>query len=264
MPSQGDIELAFLKVLAGSGDNRPAQTYLKGRVISVFQERDRPTEYAVMQAFWALVSRGLVYIDMIGQSAENWSAFLTDAGRAALKDEELNPDLPTGYFTRTEELIPELSPVVWRYLTEAVNAYIARCYLASDVMLGVATEAAILDMAPSFARWLPASDGAKLKNILDSRQHFAKKLEEIQKRMAVHRNALPDELNSGLDAVLNWSIDLIRTNRNDAGHPTRRVGERSDTFIMLTAFPHVARRIYALRAFFNAVQDSTPERLTNG
>jgi hypothetical protein len=45
-------------------------------------------------------------------------------------------------------------------------------------------------------------------------------------------------------------LDLLRANRNDAGHPTGIQLEREDCFVNLRIFARLAERMYALKSFF--------------
>jgi hypothetical protein len=46
--------------------------------------------------------------------------------------------------------VPDVGSMVLQYVQESVASYNGRCYLASTVMLGVASEASFLEMARSF------------------------------------------------------------------------------------------------------------------
>jgi hypothetical protein len=49
-----------------------------------------------------------------------------------------------------------------------------------------------------------------------------------------------------LDSVL----DLLRINRNEAGHPTGRKVDRDEAYINLQMFARYLQKLYALRTFF--------------
>src|SRR3970282_369700 len=101
-----------------------------------------------------------------------------------------------------------------------VRCYTHACYLASAVMLGVASEAAFIEMAEASVNWLQSA-GVTLKKILDDpRLPYVRKFEEFRKRVESRKADLPDELADGMSLTFDAVLDLLRVRRNDAGHPT--------------------------------------------
>ena len=205
----------------------------------------------VMAAVWALVGQGLAFIDISQPAPENWTLVLTEAGAEAVRDGEINPDNSGEYLSRLTVMVPGASPAVMRYAREALASYNNRCYLASAVMLGVASEAAFLGMAPSFVAWLPEKQGTKLDGLIrNPRSNYIAKFAEFRKRIEPLRSELPEELSGNMALTLDAVLDLLRIYRNDAGHPTGRQIERHDAFINLQMFARYLQKLYALKAFF--------------
>jgi hypothetical protein len=63
---------------------------------------------------------------------------------------------------------------------------------------------------------------------------------------------MPDELSDGMSLTMDAVLDLLRINRNDAGHPTGRMFTREDAFISLQMFARYLQKLYAFRAFFES------------
>jgi hypothetical protein len=74
--------------------------YFTEAVINEYPRGTRPSEHLVMQTLWSLIGKGLTYIDIRQSAPENWEWRLTDAGNAAEKDEQFNPDDPERYMSR--------------------------------------------------------------------------------------------------------------------------------------------------------------------
>ena len=93
-PSQ--VQSLLLRVLAQTVDTRlgRGQHYFHD---AVRHEAPDIGSASVMEAVWGLIGQGLAYIDYSQPAVENWSLHLTDAGRAAADDEEVNPDNPENY-----------------------------------------------------------------------------------------------------------------------------------------------------------------------
>lgn len=102
--------------------------------------------HEVQEGVWSLVAQGLAYLDTSQIEASNWAVRITAAGRAVLADEEFNPHDPAGYMDRLVANVPGMSDIVTAYMREALGAFNSQLYLASTVMLGVASEAAFLEM----------------------------------------------------------------------------------------------------------------------
>lgn len=207
----------------------------------------------VYDAIWSLVRQGLVYLNTTSQDPRSWTFRLTDAGKAAANDEEANPDNSSRYIQRLTAQVPDASPIVMQYANEAVTSYLSQCYLASAVMLGVASEAAFLEMARAFADWLPKHEGEKLRTIIDGgRSNFISKFDEFRKRVNSHKNSLPAELSDGMALTLDGVLDLLRINRNEAGHPSGKRLDRADAFINLQMFARYLEKLYRLKGYFEA------------
>ena len=248
------LQTILLKLLLERKDNRlgKGEHYLAERFRAQFPKDEKIFPQHFMMAAWSLVAQGLAYIDFNQPAPENWEIRLTESGEAAAKDQEINPDDPSGYMQRLSDIVPDASEIVLRYARETLTSYNARCYLASAVMLGVASEAAFLETAISFGNWLPSSQAEKLLEIIrDPRTAYIRKFSEFRKRMETFKPKMPDELTDGMLLTLDSVLDLLRIYRNDAGHPTGRLVKREDAFINLQMFARYLQKLYALKKYFD-------------
>ncbi len=224
--------------------------YFTEAVLNEYLAENKPSRELITQTLWSLIGRGLIYIDMWQPAPANWEWRLTEAGTATTKDEQFNPDDPELYMARLRSNTPNMSDLVAVYAAEAVRCYTHECYLASAVMLGVASEAAFMEMAQSSIPWLQSS-GASLKKVLDDpRQPYVRKFEEFRKRIEPRKADLPDELADGMSLTFDAVLDLLRIRRNDSGHPTGKPMLREDQYISLQMFGRYLQRLYQFRAFF--------------
>ncbi len=72
---------------------------------------------------------------------------LTEYGREVVEEGRLTPADPEGFLNRLQEAYPKLSGDITMYVAEALNAFNRRLYLAAVVMLGVAVEGMMYDLA---------------------------------------------------------------------------------------------------------------------
>lgn len=265
--SRSLLQSTVLRMLAD-----PSVDHRLGRGVHYFSEavsrnfgpvvRDSPggpprgtevTGAEVIEVCWSLLGQGLAYIDFTQPAPENWRWVLTSSGVAAAADQMANPDDPDRYMSRLMEKVPEASLVVQQFAQEAVAAYVARCYLASATMLGVASEAAFIETATAFADWLqPGKTQDNLRQTLDGRAVYVAKFDEFRKRLEAHKGELPDDLRDGLTLTMDAVLDLLRVSRNDAGHPTGRRISREDQFVHLQIFVRYLQKLYGQKTFFLA------------
>jgi hypothetical protein len=224
--------------------------YFTEAVLNRYPAERKPSRNLITQTLWSLLGRGLVYIDIWQPAPENWEWQLTDLGKMAAKDEQFNPDDPERYIMRLRSNITDISNLVSMYTEEAIRCYTQGSYLASAVMLGVASEAAFIEMAEASLNWLQSSGETLTKILADPRQPYVRKFEEFRKRIEPRKADLPDELVDGMSLTFDAVLDLLRIRRNDAGHPTGKPVLREDQYISLQMFARYLQRLYQFRAFF--------------
>lgn len=180
--------------------------------------------HEVWEALWGLVAEGLVYLDPGIQGPDNWNWRLSRSGIEAATGGAWEPRDPRGYLRRLRQSSPGIDSIAIRYVEEALRAFNARCYLASSVMLGVASERVVEGLARVVSE-LRGDRAKKLRTALDNpRASQLSRFQELRKQLEPMRPELPDDLGDTLtlDAVAN----LLRLTRNEAGHPTgAEVGE---------------------------------------
>ncbi|WP_329521557.1 hypothetical protein [Spirillospora sp. NBC_01491] len=251
-----DVRSEVLKLLASPGiDARFAQSYLPSTVRTLVGG----SMTKAWEVLWGMTADGLIYLDPNGQgsSTDNWRWRLSERGRAAATGGPWEPYDPEGYLTRLRHQIPGLDPVALRYVQEALGAFNARCFLASSVMLGVASEQVFIGLANSVVAAfdsVPELGGTadKLKQALNNpKQSQHTRFLELRKRLEPVRPKLPDDLGDNLtmDAV----ADLLRVTRNDAGHPTGRNVDENTAYTHLQMAARYLEKMTALKHHFEAL-----------
>lgn len=251
-----DAQELILRAMAkpSARDNRLSrgQYFLIERANELAPRGDRVSPHQFFRAVWGLVAQGLAYIDFSQPDSENWTLELTDAGRRAAEDSKYIPDRVPSYLKKIAEDLPGLGATPRLYLQEALRCYVGANYIASAMMLGVASEAAFYDVAYSFCAWTPDASGERLKEILDKdTKAYIQKFVDFRARLETHKSAHPTDLQQNLDLHLNSVMELFRLVRNQVGHPTGVAVKREDAFQYLVIFPTFARRFYFLKAFFD-------------
>lgn len=202
------------KLATPDADTRFGRSYLPASV----RQATGCQEHEAWEALWGLVADGLVYLDPAGQATDNWRWRLSAAGIRVVSGWPWEPRDPEGYLRRVRREVPDLDPLAMRYLEEALRAFNARCYLATSVMLGVASEQVFTGLVSAYVQAQESGSAQLGKLLTNPRATYFARFQEFRKRFEPRRQELPDELGDvlTLDAV----GDLLRITRNAAGHPT--------------------------------------------
>lgn len=246
-----DIRRIVLSHLGSKGENRFAPFYLAKAV----KEQAHCTDAEIWEALWSLVGDGLIYLNPgnQGSGTDNWRWRLSEDGKSAADGGSWEPRDPDGYLNRLRRGIPNLDELVELYLTEALQSFNGRCYLATSVMLGVAAERSFHIMAQNFAQSPMPGAEYMAKELVKPRTNYSVQWLEFRKRIESARKDLPD----GLDEVLTMDAigDLIRLTRNQAGHPTGSLVDEETARAYLTIAPLYLKKMNLLAEHFEEMVD---------
>jgi hypothetical protein len=203
-----------------------------------------------MEVFWDLFRQGFITLGM----DENNQGFpwyrVSYVGRKAILEGNsyFFHDLAT-YVGIVNEAVPQLDDVTLIYLKEAMQDHMSGCYLSAAVMLGVAAE-------HTFMLMLEAIEGnvahaATFKSAFGERS-LLKRVEKFRRIVESNPKLIPAEIREDLDTRILGALSMIRTFRNDSGHPTGKLINRDQSYVNLSIFPHYAQTIYELIDYFNA------------
>jgi hypothetical protein len=133
------------------------------------------------------------------------------------------------------------------YLQEAMQSFRAGCMLAATVMLGVASEHSFLllveaaETSPKYGSHFGAV--AKEHTIF---QKFKKFRAVFEKQV---KGDLPGDIKENLDIEFDGILSVIRTFRNESGHPSGKILEREQAYVLLQMFIPYCKKLYKLMDF---------------
>lgn len=265
--SYEEIRGAALDVLAGRerSQSQPSQYGdLATEVAEVFACRENPDQYErqprrpfylspadcelFLEVFWDLFRQGITTLGLNDSNREFPFFRLSHLGKRLLENQDTYffHDVST-YTNLLKNEVPSIDPVTLLYLQEALQAFRSGCILSSTVMLGVATEHTFLllletiDHSPTHARAFASV--AKERTILQKINKF-KSIVDQQLR------TLPSELKEDLDTHFAGILSIIRTFRNQAGHPTGRIIDREQAYVLLNLFVPYCKKMYQMMDHF--------------
>jgi hypothetical protein len=133
-------------------------------------------------------------------------------------------------------------------LQEAIQCFRIGCTLAASVMLGVAAEHTFelllenINSNPKIAK--------DYSSIANERTILAK-ITKFTNIIKTQLKLLPNNISEELETNFNGILYLIRTFRNQSGHPSGKIINREQVYVNLQMFIPYAKKVYQLREFFN-------------
>ena len=239
-----DVRMAVLRQAVGGAK------FYEGNMVARVMQEARCTRDQVWEALWGLVGEGLIYLDPDRQGSgntDNWRWRASSIGIQAATGGRWEPRDPQGYLRRLRRFQPPVDEGALVYVEEALRAFNARCYLATSVMLGVAAESVFNGLAETFVIAEPTRT-IRLQKALAARSHQNTRFQELRKALEPIRAQLPDGLADPvtLDAV----ADLLRTARNEAGHPTGKPIDEGTAHTHLYMGAELLQKMTALQTHF--------------
>lgn len=173
---------------------------------------------------------------------------ITSYGKRALesKEGEITPHDPENYIANLKERIKHVDDITLIYLQESLQCHFRGNYIASSVMLGVASEAT-LNLIFNWMLNNVTDPNLKIElENLRNRSEIKKKFRLIYRELERVKNQFNFEIRDNMDSNLNGIFNLIRTQRNDSGHPTGKRISRDNMFINLRIFPAYCETVHKI------------------
>lgn len=204
----------------------------------------------MLDVAWDLIIEGIIRPGLQDGQNNEWPFYhVTEFRKAKLGEAGPMPYDPDGYLRRLNAEVPAVDPVVVTYLEESLHTFRIGCLLSSTIALGCASEKALLLLVAAYANSLPQQ--SKEKFVANTKERMIKRqFDELRKMIDSELKArLPQDLADGLDIELTALFEFIRTQRNDAGHPTGKPIERERAYANLVVFPVYLKKVYELIAW---------------
>jgi hypothetical protein len=227
----------------GIDPNQSLRSYGDGRH---FLERGEPA--LLIEVIWSLIVQGML-VPALDDNNQGYPFLrLTEYGKQCVEGERILPHDPDGYLREFQQAVPAADPAVTEYLTEALQCYIHGLNRAAAVMLGGASEQAVLVLIERFGQAI-RDDSEKTRFVaeIEKASSIFRKFAIFENRLNPLRSRIPRNLTDNLDSLLRGIFDLIRSSRNDAGHPASgRSADRDAVYSHLRLFFPYCERIYQL------------------
>lgn len=219
--------------------------------------KEGPLILMLNDCFWQLIVRGIIipepapprFLDHI----LSWDQFLiTEYGARWVHDESRPiPEDIAGFMDYLRK-VPDCDGVILKYINESLRTFDGGFLFASAVMLGCAAEKLFYLLAEALEESLEdQAEKQSLSDKLKERRLF-KLWEEVRGIFERHSVGRAKQILQANLASLLSLFEVIRLQRNDAGHPAIGSVDPTALYVYLSSFPPVCRRTYELIGWLRA------------
>lgn len=229
-----ELELEVLRFLGQARDRR---LYFIARDFRERKPNSGLTQHGLMAKVWDWISRGLVYFDISQPATSNWDLCLTERGSRYIAEEEENPYNDSVWYACLIKNAQGLSEVAKQYAQEAIKSFANNLYISCHVMVGVASEFVIVRMAHAMAHsGLIEGRDLILKAVENPRLSIRELFNKMRPELEKAKGKIPGNLADNMSIWLDSMFDVIRVNRNEAGHPKGSNVGREESVMVLRCF----------------------------
>ncbi|TBZ57129.1 hypothetical protein [Rhizobium leguminosarum] len=195
-------------------------------------------------AFWDLFRQGMITLG-INDANPAWPWFrLSHLGKTDLLTQNpLRFHDATTFIALVTSQVPDISEEALRYLREAAGAFYADLLLSLCVMIGVAAEAEfirLVDVAAAHPKHGSRFNSAQKADFIGT------KVGKFRQAIETIRADLPKPLMENVEVLMTIQA-IIRTARNEAGHPVATNVIRQQVYVYLQLFSEMARQMMLFR-----------------
>lgn len=202
-----------------------------------------------LEVFWSLFQQGIIVLGCDRSNPNFPWCRLSSYGKKLTTGTGgyFFHDVST-YEHQVRQVIPAINAVTLVYLKEAIQAFRAGCLLSATIMIGVAAEHTfllLLDCIEANPKHAPT-----FKSVSEQRSILPKvnKFKGVMDNQYVKQ--LPPDVKEDWDTNFVSLQSLMKNYRNDAGHPTGKMMDREQVYVLLHLFITYGKKMYQLMDYF--------------
>lgn len=197
-----------------------------------------------LEIFWDLFRQGIITLGLNDGHREFPFFKVSTFGTSLIKSSNsyFYHDL-TSYTDLIKKEINNIDEVTLIYLKEAMQSFKSNCILSSTVMLGVATEHSFMLLLETL------KENSIYQNVFEEKT-LLQKINKFKNILDQNIKTLPTEIREDLDTNFISILSVIRNYRNQSGHPTGKIIEREQAYILLQLFVPYCKKVYQLKEYF--------------
>jgi len=197
-----------------------------------------------LEVFWELFRQGVITLGLDDANRNFPHIRVSEFGKRLLKNESAYffHDV-SSYTNAIQSEVPNINITTLLYLQEAMQAFRSGCILSATVMLGVATEHTfllLLETIDSNQNCRPTYQSVYTQRTILS------KINKFKKILDQNQRTLSRDVKEDLDTNFAGIISIIRNFRNQSGHPTGKIIDREQAYVLLQLFIPYSKKLYQL------------------
>jgi hypothetical protein len=200
-----------------------------------------------LEVFWDLFRQGIITLGNDDANPVFPFFRISTLGQRMLSNEDsyFVHDV-SAYESRIRKEVPMIDDPTLVYLKEAVQAFRSGCILSATVMLGVATEHTFQLLLESIEQ------NAKRQQLVETvsrERSILRRVNKFWNLIEPETKSFPPELREDLETRFLGILSIIRQFRNDSGHPTGKIIDREQAFVLLQLFIPYCKKMHQLRDY---------------
>lgn len=209
---------------------------------------DRADSEIFLEVFWDLFRQGIITLGLNDSNRQFPFYRVSKLGKQIAESRSVYffHDV-SSYEQAICTEVPNINDVTLLYLKEAMQAFRTGCILSSSVMLGVATEHTFLLLLEKIES--NPTHQAIYKSVFEQKT-ILQKINKFKNILDQNSKALPSEVKEDLDTNFAGILSVIRNFRNQSGHPTGKIIDREQAFVLLQLFIPYSKKLYKLMEHF--------------
>lgn len=241
----------YANLMAGIAEvfeKREGRTEDRGQIFSRNIRLSSADSELFLEVFWGLFREGIITLGLNDSNREFPFFRVSRIGKQLLdgKNAYFFHDVST--FTKLIQTeVPNIDSTTLLYLQESMQSFRAGCILAATVMLGVATEHTFLLLIDTIEQ--NATHASTFASVGQQRA-ILHKINKFKNILDQQIKNLPSEVREDIDTHFAGVLSIIRNFRNQSGHPTGKIIDREQAYILLQLFIPYCRKMYQLMEFF--------------
>lgn len=229
-------------------DGGPQDRSYQGQGLSGLGRQSAEDRELFLEVFWALFREGVITLGLNDSNRDFPHFRITEFGkRIATHQQAYFFHDVSSYEAAIRSEVPTVDDITVLYLKEAMQSFRTGCVLASTVMLGVATEHTFLlliEKIENNATHNPTFAG------VGQQRTILQKVNKFKNIMDQELRNVPPEIKEDFDTHFAGILSIIRTFRNQAGHPTGKIIDREQAYVLLQLFIPYCKKMYQLMAHY--------------
>jgi len=201
-----------------------------------------------LEVFWDLFRQGIITLGKNDANREFPFFRLSQVGKQIADSQSVYffHDV-SSYENSIRAEVPNINETTLLYLKEAMQAFRSGCILSSTVMLGVATEHTFLLLLEIIEQ--NPKHASVYKSVFEQKT-ILQKINKFKNISDQNIKSLPSDIKEDFDTHFAGVLSVIRTFRNQAGHPTGKILDREQVFVLLQLFIPYSKKLYQLMDYY--------------